>query len=101
MGLFPKQLKGFFILFYFDFHSLFKYETLVRSSACSFGHSDPDSSSVLLICIFFDKTVLVDILIRLTSNGKHFDIVRPSVKFRTLADTKLTLGIANIKYLTQ
>jgi hypothetical protein len=40
----------FFLFFSFNFHLFFfKYETIVRSSAWSFGHSDPDPdpSSVL------------------------------------------------------
>ena len=40
MGLFPKPPAGFFFLYFFE------YETIVRSSAWSFGHSDPDPSSV-------------------------------------------------------
>ena len=47
MGLFPTQLTGFFLLFSISiFIILFKYETIVRSSAWYFGHSDPDPSSV-------------------------------------------------------
>ena len=48
----PNRLTGFLSLFYFLvlIHS-FKYETVVisKSSASSFGHSDPDLSSVALI----------------------------------------------------
>ena len=33
--------------FYFDFKKKFMYETIVRSSAWFFGHSDSDPSSVL------------------------------------------------------
>ena len=39
--------RSFFFRFYiFIFIYFFKYETIVRSSAWSFGHSDPDLSSV-------------------------------------------------------
>ena len=39
--------QEFFFLFYiFIFIYFFKYETIVRCSAWSFGHSDPDPSSV-------------------------------------------------------
>ena len=47
MGLFQKPPTGSFFLFYIlIFICLFIYETIVRSSAWSFGHSDPDPSSV-------------------------------------------------------
>ena len=36
----------FFLLYNLIFTYLFRYETIVRSSALSFGHSDPDPSSV-------------------------------------------------------
>ena len=36
-----------FFLFYISIY-VFGYETIVRSSAWSFGHSDPDPSSVIL-----------------------------------------------------
>jgi len=39
--------QDIFFSFKFKFSSIsFKYETIVRSSASSFGHSDPDPSSV-------------------------------------------------------
>ena len=38
----------FFSFLYFNFHLFFRYETVVRSSALSFGDSDPDPSSVIL-----------------------------------------------------
>ena len=48
MGLFPKRLTGFFFLFHILILIYFlEYETIVRSSAWPFGHSDPDPSSVL------------------------------------------------------
>ena len=47
MGLFQKPPTGSFFLFYIlIFIYFFEYETIVRSSAWSFGHSDPDPSSV-------------------------------------------------------
>ena len=47
MGLFQKPPTGSFFLFYIlIFICLFIYETIVRSSAWSFGHSDPDPSGV-------------------------------------------------------
>ena len=49
MGLFQKPPTGSFFLFYIlIFTYSFKYETNVRSSAWSFGHSDPDPSSVIV-----------------------------------------------------
>ena len=43
-----KRLTDFFFLFYISiFIYLFKYETVVRSSASSFGDSDPDPNSVI------------------------------------------------------
>ena len=36
----------FFRVFLLIFIYIFKYKTIVRSSAYSFGHSDPDPSSV-------------------------------------------------------
>ena len=46
-GLFQKPPTGSFFLFdIFIFNIFFKYETIVRSSVLSFGHSDPDPSSV-------------------------------------------------------
>ena len=47
-----KRLINFFFLFYILIY-FFKYETIVRSSAWSVGHSDPDPSSVTtyLICM--------------------------------------------------
>ena len=48
MGLFPKSPTGFFFLFYIlILIYFFEYETIVRNSAWTFGHSDPDSSSML------------------------------------------------------
>ena len=38
--------QDLFFLYYIFIYS-FKYETIVRGSAWSFGHSDPDPSSVL------------------------------------------------------
>ena len=35
-----------FVFYIFVFIFFLKYETIVRSSASSFGHSDPDPSSV-------------------------------------------------------
>jgi hypothetical protein len=47
MGLFQKPLTGSFSLFYILILGFFfKYETIFRSSTSSFGHSDPDPSSV-------------------------------------------------------
>ena len=40
--------QDLFSLLYFDFHLFFEYETIVRSRASSAGHSDPDSSSVIM-----------------------------------------------------
>ena len=45
MGLFQKPPTGYFFLFYILIY-IFEYETIVRSSASSFGHSDADPSSV-------------------------------------------------------
>ena len=43
----PKRPLGSFFLFYIlIFIYFFKYETIVRSSAWSFGHLNPDQSSV-------------------------------------------------------
>ena len=42
MELFPKPPTGYIFFLYF-----FEYETIVRSSAWSFGHLDPDPSSAL------------------------------------------------------
>ena len=52
MGLFPKRLTEFFFLFsLLIFTYFFKYETIVRSSAWSFGHSDPDRvAKTKLLC---------------------------------------------------
>ena len=36
-----------FSLLYLNFHLFSRFETIVRSSAWSFGHSDPDPSSVI------------------------------------------------------
>ena len=48
MGLFQKPPTRFFFLFYIlIFNYFFRYETIARSSAWSFGHSDPDPSSVI------------------------------------------------------
>ena len=42
--------QDFFSLLYLNFHLFFfKYETIVRSSAWSFGHSDPNPSSVNML----------------------------------------------------
>ena len=50
MGLFQKPPTGFFFLFYTSILFIFlKYETIVRSSASSFGHSDPDPSCVQVL----------------------------------------------------
>ena len=47
MGLFQKRLTGFCFLFYIlIFIYFFEYETIFRSSAWSFGHSDSNPSSV-------------------------------------------------------
>ena len=46
-----KRLIGFFFLFYIFIYFL-KYETIFRSSTWSFGHSDPDPSSVIIILTF-------------------------------------------------
>ena len=46
MGLFPKRHTRFFLFSLLIFIYFFKYETIVRSSAWFFGHSDPDPSSV-------------------------------------------------------
>ena len=44
----PKPPTGYFFLFYiFIFIYFFNYETIVRSGAWSFDHSDPDPSTVL------------------------------------------------------
>ena len=40
-----KAHRILFSLLYFNFHLFFKYETIVRSRAWSFGHPDPDPSS--------------------------------------------------------
>jgi hypothetical protein len=40
----PKE--RFFVFYILVFFFFLKYETIVRSSASSFGHSDPDPSSV-------------------------------------------------------
>ena len=45
MGIIPERLTGFFFLVYILFF-YFKYEAIVRSSALSFDHSDPNPSSV-------------------------------------------------------
>ena len=47
----------FLSLLYFDLF-FFKYETIVRSSAWSFGHSDPDPSSVKYESTFLRKVVV-------------------------------------------
>ena len=39
--------QDFFLFYILIFIYFFKYETIVRSSASSFGHSDPDPGSVL------------------------------------------------------
>ena len=50
MGLFPKWLTGFFIyILILIFIYFFKYETIVRSSAWSFGHLDFDPSTVVFV----------------------------------------------------
>ena len=47
MGLFQKQLTQLFSLFFLlILIYVFEYETIVRINASSFGHSDPDLSSV-------------------------------------------------------
>ena len=48
MGLFQKPPTGFFSLSYI-FIYFFECETIVRSSVWSFGHSDPNPSSVVLV----------------------------------------------------
>ena len=55
--------QDFFSLFSFLFSLLiliffFKYETTIRSSAWSFGHSDPDPSSVNYKMIFAQLTTV-------------------------------------------
>jgi hypothetical protein len=45
MGLFQKPPTGYFFLFYILIY-IFECETIFRSSTSSFGHSDPDPSSV-------------------------------------------------------
>ena len=52
--------KDFFSLLIFIY--FFKYETIVRSSAWSFGHSDPDPSSV----IYFGKAADLSLYQELT-----------------------------------
>ena len=44
---FQNRPQDFFYLFYIFIYFL-KYETIVRSCAWSFGHSDPDASSVVI-----------------------------------------------------
>ena len=56
----PKKLTGFFFsLLYLYIFIFFEYETIFRSSAWSFGHSDPDPSSVSskveFFCSFFGR----------------------------------------------
>ena len=47
MGLLQKLPTEFSFLFYIlIFNYFFRYESIVRSSAWPFGHSDPDPSSV-------------------------------------------------------
>ena len=64
MGLFPKRLTGFFLLFsILIFIYFLKYETIVGSSAWSFGDSDSDPSSVFVffqyVCIkLIEKTLM-------------------------------------------
>ena len=59
MGLFQKPPTGFFFLFYtLILIKFFEYQTIVRSSASSFGHSDPDPGSMsqlqpIKFCVFF------------------------------------------------
>ena len=45
----PKSPTGSFVFLFYMliFIYFFKYETIVRSSTWSFGHSDPDRSSVI------------------------------------------------------
>ena len=45
----------FFLFYILIFIYFFKYETIVRSSAWSFGHSDPDPSSVSCNKIIYCK----------------------------------------------
>ena len=47
-----------FFLFYIYLFFFLKYETIVRSSAWSFGHSDPDPSSVLRFSYFGSYQIL-------------------------------------------
>ena len=51
--------QDFFFLFctILIFIYFFKYETIVRSTAWSFGHSDPDPSSVLEHMAFLEKKI--------------------------------------------
>ena len=42
----PSYSIYFFLFYIFIFIYLFEYETIVRSSASSFGHSGPDPGSV-------------------------------------------------------
>ena len=61
--IFQKPPTGSFFLFYIlIFIYFFKYETIVRSSAWSFGHSDPDPSSV----IYFGKAADLSLYQELT-----------------------------------
>ena len=59
-----KTARGiFFSLLYFNFHFFFlKYETIVRSSTWSFGHSDPDPSSLITKLFFFNSVHLAKTL---------------------------------------
>ena len=50
-----KTAHRIFFLFYIDILiliNIFTYETIVRSSVWSFGHSDPDLSSVVHVLLF-------------------------------------------------
>ena len=66
MGLFLKRLTGFFFLFYILISIQFlKYETIVRSSASSFGHSDPDPSSVPYLETYLNTRTCIQICTQL------------------------------------
>ena len=52
---FNSNHRIFFSVFYFDFDSFFQFKTIVRRSALSVGHSDPEPSSVSYHVIFITE----------------------------------------------
>ena len=88
MGLFPKRPnKIFFLSYILTLIYSFKYEIIDRSSALSFGHLDPDPSSVnyKAVSLICTNKMLNKFSYCADAIQQHFDLrVNPSGRVKTL-----------------